>query len=244
MARIRSIHPGIWTDEDFAMLGMAARVLFFGILTEADDHGVFEWKIVSLKMRIFPADKVDLEPLLEELTTFKKVEKFSHDGREYGAVRNFCKFQRPKKPSYKYVLPDKYRTYVGLSEASSVPVENQFGTSTEISPQMKEEGGRREEKKKEEDTPDGVSTTRVYAFEDGIIRLNERDFEAWRKGFSNLDLAAELLSLSKWAESEGKNWFHAVKGALAKRNREVKAARERTAAQGGPKWLDGIEGVL
>lgn len=96
---------------------------------------------------------------------------------------------------------------------------------------------------KEEDTPNGV-TTKSYAFEDGVIRLNQRDFDNWARAFSQLDLAAELLSLSKWAESEGKNWFHAVKGALAKRNREVKAARERTAAQGGQKWLDGIEGVI
>ena len=96
--------------------------------------------------------------------------------------------------------------------------------------------------RKEEDSADAL--TPMYAFEDGIIRLNQRDFEAWRKAFSHLDLAAELLSLSKWAESEGKNWFHAVKGALAKRNREVKATAERTATQGGPKWLDNIEGVL
>jgi uncharacterized protein YdaU (DUF1376 family) len=98
--------------------------------------------------------------------------------------------------------------------------------------------------RKKEDSADALTPTKLYAFEDGVIRLNQRDFEAWRGAFSYLDLAAELLSLSKWAESEGKNWFHAVKGALAKRNREVKAAKERTAAQGGPKWLDDIEGVI
>lgn len=82
-----------------------------------------------------------------------------------------------------------------------------------------------------------------YAFESGVIRLNQRDFDKWTKAFGHLDLAAELLSLSKWAESEGKNWFHAVQGALAKRNREVKAAKERQKEQGGFKW-NGIEGVL
>ena len=95
---------------------------------------------------------------------------------------------------------------------------------------------------KEDFTPDGVTPT-IYAFEDGVIRLNQRDFDNWRKAFSNLDLAAELLSLSKWAESEGKNWFHAVKGALAKRNREVKAAKEKQVDQPF-KWNGGIEGVI
>ncbi len=82
-----------------------------------------------------------------------------------------------------------------------------------------------------------------YKFEDGVIRLNQRDFDSWSAAYSQLDLAAELLSLSKWAESEGKNWFHAVKGALAKRNREVKAKAEQLAKDGGFKW-NGIEGVI
>lgn len=61
-----------------------------------------------------------------------------------------------------------------------------------------------------------------YVFESGIIKLNEKDFSQWAEAFKNLDLQAELLSLSQWANEQGKNWFHAVKGALAKRNREMK----------------------
>jgi len=240
MARIRSIHPGIWTDEDFAMLGMASRVLFFGIWTEADDHGIFEWKLVSLKMRIFPADKVDLEPLLDELTTFNKVAKFSHEGREYGAVRNFCKFQRPKKPSYKYILPQEFVTYVGSSDSSSVPVENQFGTGTEISPQRKEEGGRRERDKKKDSAGAGSSK---YAFESGVIRLNQKDFDLWKASYSFLDVPAELLAMTAWAEQQGKNWFHAVPNALAKRNREAKLTKDHLKEQGGFKW-NGEEGII
>ena len=98
----------------------------------------------------------------------------------------------------------------------------------------------RDQSQEREDTASAVTTT--YAFESGVIRLNQRDFEQWTKAFSHLDLAAELLSLSKWAESEGKNWFHAVKGALAKRNREVKANKEQQ-KQHPFKW-NGMEGVL
>jgi uncharacterized protein YdaU (DUF1376 family) len=99
--------------------------------------------------------------------------------------------------------------------------------------------------KKEDITPDGVSATgKVYAFEDGIIRLNKRDFDAWTKAFSHLDLSAELLSLSKWTSEQGDKWFHALKGALAKRNRDVKIEKERLAEQGGFKWNGGMEGVI
>lgn len=95
---------------------------------------------------------------------------------------------------------------------------------------------------KKDYTADAVSPK--YRFEDGVIRLNQKDFDNWARAFSYLDLAAELLSLSKWAESEGKNWFYALKGALAKRNREVKSSKDKLAEQGGFRWNGGIEGVI
>ena len=67
MARIRSIHPGIFTDEAFASASMAARMLLIGIWTEAYDDGVFEWKPLTLKMKIFPGDSVDINAVLSEL---------------------------------------------------------------------------------------------------------------------------------------------------------------------------------
>jgi uncharacterized protein YdaU (DUF1376 family) len=74
----------------------------------------------------------------------------------------------------------------------------------------------------------------TYAFESGVIRLNGRDLDAWRKAYVHLDLEAELLSLSEWAgwpENRVK-WFVAVSGALSKRNREQKQAIERARAEG------------
>ena len=56
MARIRSVHPGIWTDEAFLSCDPLARLLFIGIWTDADDHGAFEWKPIGLKLKLLPAD--------------------------------------------------------------------------------------------------------------------------------------------------------------------------------------------
>jgi hypothetical protein len=154
MARIRSVHPGIWTDEKFVMLGVAARVLLIGIWTEADDRGVFEWKPVVLKMRIFPADNIDVAPLLDELAQANVLRRFSVDDREYGAVRNFCKYQKPKKPAYKYPLAPELAAYVAVpGESSSPPVPHQFPTGTEIGSLMEEGGGKREREKKDAAAP-------------------------------------------------------------------------------------------
>lgn len=150
MARIRSVHPSLFTDEAFVSCGALARLLWIGIWTEADDQGVFEWKPVTLKMRLLPIDVADVSALLEELETFDLVKSFELGGRKFGVVRNFRKFQRPKKPNSVHHIPDEFRTYAGLdrlsselsdAEASAVP------PKAEIAQQM-EDGGKEERKKK------------------------------------------------------------------------------------------------
>jgi uncharacterized protein YdaU (DUF1376 family) len=89
------------------------------------------------------------------------------------------------------------------------------------------------------DSADAVSR---YAFENGKIKLNQRDFDRWKAAFSHLDLAAELVAMTPWAETLGPNWFHAVPNALAKRNREAMAAQIRETSQ--PFKWNGIEGVI
>jgi hypothetical protein len=118
-------------------------------------------------------------------------------------------------------------------------VENQFGTGGEVAPQRKEEGGRREKVNKK-DSADADSSK--YAFESGIIRLSQKHFDLWKASYSHLDLAAELVAITPWAEQQGSNWFHAVPNALAKRNREALAAKSREAKQ--PFKWNGIEGVI
>jgi hypothetical protein len=144
MARIRSIHPGLFTDEGFASLSMAARVLLLGIWTEADDHGVFEWKPVTLKMRIMPVDNVSIPELLAECERAGTIQRFS-SGKSYGLVRNFCRFQRPKKPKYIHPIPTELHTYAGLNEDGSLLVLHQSRNSGEKSPQREEGGGEEEE---------------------------------------------------------------------------------------------------
>lgn len=90
--------------------------------------------------------------------------------------------------------------------------------------------------------PDGAATGNgKYAFESGLIRLTAKDLAKWQRGFSYLDLQAELLSLTKWAGEQGPdNWFFAVSGALAKRNRDEKMKREKPAPTRAVSLLDGI----
>jgi len=160
MARIRSIHPGFFTDEAIVQASPQAQVFLIGLWTQCDDQGVFEWKPVTLKMRILPAANCDADGLLSELASLQIIQRVEVGGVKYGLVRNFRRWQRPKKPNSTHPLPVEFRTYVGLNDASSKPpppqddtgsepVGNQFGTGGEIDEQMEEEGGRRKEEGEE-----------------------------------------------------------------------------------------------
>lgn len=150
MARIRSLHPTQWTDDEFVTSSPLGRLLCLGLRNEADDQGVFPWKPVTLKMRLLPNDNVDVSELLAELVENNQVKSFEVDGKKYGVIRNFGRFQSPKKPNYTYPLPNELRTYAGFEEdkegGNSEPVPNQFGTSEKKSRQREVD---KEEEKKE-----------------------------------------------------------------------------------------------
>lgn len=201
MARIRSIHPGIFTDEAFASLSMGARVLLFGIWTEADDHGVFEWKPVSLKMRVMPVDNVSIPDLLIECERADVIKRFS-DGKSYGLVRNFCRYQRPKKPKYVHPMPEEFRTYAGLNKDGSLPVLHQSRTGGEKSPQREEEGGMMEdesgngiEKKGESNPPSNlklVEEGKAIPIDESYSPSDRAIEYAYSLGMKKLELEEEL----------------------------------------------------
>lgn len=147
MSRIRSVHPGFFRDDRLVPCSAFARLLFIGLGVEADDKGIFEWKPVTLKMSIFPGDNVDVNALLAELVAADAVMHFEAKDRQYGAIRNFRKYQKPKTPNDVHPMPDYVADFVAFpqkSEPTNVDG-GPFPRNGEKPPQMEEGGGRREE---------------------------------------------------------------------------------------------------
>lgn len=250
MSRIRSVHPGLFTDEAFMAASPHARVLLIGLWCEADDQGVFEWKVLTLKARILPADSVDVGALLHELSAIGTVQSFEQSGKTYGAIRNFRRYQRPQRPNAMHPLPERLRSFVGLSATEGGSDSPDSASAHGKSPQMEEEGGRREKTQHPDqplsqtephhaaDPPLGVQKGEKYAFIGKAIRLTEQDFSTWNEAYDRLDLRAELVALDAWIASESeekrKRWFGVVSGALAKKQREAKAGAQAAAARAAP----------
>jgi hypothetical protein len=115
MARIRSIHPGQANDADFVECTIAARYLAILLRNFADDNGVFVWRPKQIKMDVFPADSLDVEPLLDELVANRQVKQFEIDGESYGVFRNFKKWQRPDRPNTRFPIDELMLKYAGNS---------------------------------------------------------------------------------------------------------------------------------
>lgn len=164
MARIRSVHPTLFTDEAFVGLSDAAQIFLIGLWTEADDQGVFDWKPVTLRMRLRGAKDGSVEPLLSELTEANCIRSYEIEGRKLGAIRNFRRFQKPKIPNAVHVITPEIGKYVGLSP----PISEMNGAHADPFPQKGEKSSLMEDGGEEipgrmEDGGEGVRAPRRAA---------------------------------------------------------------------------------
>ncbi|HXE01599.1 MAG TPA: hypothetical protein VN623_06595 [Hyphomicrobium sp.] len=114
MSRIRSIHPGLTTDEAYMAMSMTCKAAWPLLWMQCDDAGVFEWKPLKLRATLFPANAVDMNEVLAEFVSLGCVMAFEVSGARYGGVRNFCRFQRPKLPKLSYPQTDELRKFVAF----------------------------------------------------------------------------------------------------------------------------------
>lgn len=237
MARIRTVKPEFFRHAELyeaeREAGIPLRVAFAGLWTAADREGRFKWAPRELKLDCLPYDEVDFSRVLDALWTRGFIVKYAVDGREYGCIPSWKEHQHINNRELKSSLPEPNKNNVLPTRDGRV---DDACVSRQGNCQGEGKGKEEEGKERKEDTPDGVPPK--YVFEDGIIRLNKRDFEKWRKAYGNLSLEAELTSLSEWAgrPENREKWFHAVSGALAKRNREV-GIRIAQNARGSPAVL-------
>lgn len=237
MARIRSVHPGLWTDDNFVTLSLAARLFLIGMWNEADDYGLFEWKPLRLKMRLSPADAIDASALMDELADGGFLVRLERDGKQYGAVKNFRKFQRPQRPSPPLLQVDSEIARIiglGASESDHGTLNDDSASAHGKSPQMEKEDGEGEEKEEGEKEAGNTvlnSARRFapdeYAFSGKVVRLTRPDFDRWKAAYGHLELMAELEARDAWlagpevSAKDRKNWFASTSKYLANRNGEA-----------------------
>jgi hypothetical protein len=115
VARIRNIKPEFYSHEELNDLEnnfpeLKPMLVFSGLWNQCEYSGVFLWSVRKLKLAILPFIDFDMTKSLELLEKQGFIRRYRKDGKEYGHVINFTKYQAisgsEKKSGLKYPLPD------------------------------------------------------------------------------------------------------------------------------------------
>lgn len=104
MARIRTIKPEAFASESLAEVSISAERTFFGLLTQADDHGHFRDQaavITGLLWSLRPEHgPLEVEDDLSQLAAAGLICRYEgEDGKHYLHILTFTKHQKINRPS-------------------------------------------------------------------------------------------------------------------------------------------------
>ncbi|WP_327354490.1 hypothetical protein [Streptomyces sp. NBC_01304] len=104
MARIRTIKPEAFASESLAAVSVHAERTFFGLLTQADDHGRFRDQpavIAGVLWSLRPEHSpLDVEDDLNQLDTAELICRYEgEDGKRYLHVVGWSRHQKINRPS-------------------------------------------------------------------------------------------------------------------------------------------------
>lgn len=108
MARIRTVKPEFWQDEDLAALNPFTQLLAIGLLNHADDHGYFKAHKALVKAAVFPFSEpsLNIHGMLTELSNINYISLFQGaDGKPYGHINSFGKHQKVNRPTPSKIEP-------------------------------------------------------------------------------------------------------------------------------------------
>lgn len=157
MARKRLISPEIWESQSFGELTILAKILFIGMISQADDDGKGILSAQFLKSRILPYNKAiriaDVDKALKEIGHKTSTIYYEVYGKKYYIFENWQKWQMINCPTPSK-LPDPPEIVWGKGgELRSEDLLTEYSLNTHgILTERIEREERREKNKKEKET--------------------------------------------------------------------------------------------
>lgn len=102
MARKRMISPDFWADPKIAKLTIAERLLFVGLISNANDYGKLRGQPWIIKGHVFPADSITIKQvdrMLEAIRRLGLIERYKINCEEYIKLCNWDKHQKLHHPA-------------------------------------------------------------------------------------------------------------------------------------------------
>lgn len=207
MPRIRTVKPEIWSDEALGACPRDARLLFIGLITQADDAGRFRAAPALLRASIFPYDeslnKDRVQDWLEALGAAGLVLLYTVKGEQYGEFPSWTSHQRIDRPSESKIPP------IGARDPNPTPDSTKDRRALDEASQL--EGKGEEGKGKDQ----GVIFEQIYqqwSDQPGLIR-HRRPTPAMRRAATkaltdhDLDETLDAIALYATVLTSTNHWF-------------------------------------
>jgi hypothetical protein len=105
MARIRTIKPEFFLDEEIARLEPLTRLFYQALWLQADRSGRLEDRPAKIKAQALPYDACDCEEMLSTLDELGFIVRYQVAGKAYIFIRTFEKHQRPNSREPQSTIP-------------------------------------------------------------------------------------------------------------------------------------------
>lgn len=116
--RIRTIKPESWQDEKIGPLSRDARLLFWVLITMADDEGRLRATLTMILGHGYPYDEDAPRKLprwLEELERTEMIVRYENDRKPYIAFRHWRRHQKINRPVESKLPPPPDRWVVSAN---------------------------------------------------------------------------------------------------------------------------------
>jgi len=131
VARIRTIKPEFWQDEDLACVSESACLLAIGLLNHSDDEGYFRANPALVKAAVFPFrdHSLNIHGMFSELSNIGYLELFEgSDGKQYGYITGFTKHQKVNRGKDSKIKPLRQFTETSVTNHGSITPGKEQGT--------------------------------------------------------------------------------------------------------------------
>lgn len=153
MARIRTLKPEFWTDEKLALMPPVTRLVFLGLVSQADDAGRLVDNVKLLDGMLFPYTDDSCGESLDELARLGRILRYrSASGQPLIQLVNWEKHQKVQKPSL-YTLPAPTQETVRTSPGVSPETLQRLPVS-DLGPRTVDHGPRTDDPPRTEPTDD------------------------------------------------------------------------------------------
>lgn len=170
MARIRSIKPEFWQDEKLAPLSPIDRLVFLGLISQADDAGRLIDNVKLIDGLLFPQTEDSSRDSIETLVSLGRITRYpGPSGQRLIQITNWKNHQKVDNPGSK-ILPAPFAEVVATNGHTDTEPKSRETLSRKSIPEV---GCG----KKENYSPEFVETRKAYPKRAG----GDSEADAWKQ---------------------------------------------------------------